>query len=42
VPVWAFEGNKPFGEVYGYPLNLLDLYFKEPVEGKPNITMLKA
>ena len=41
--VWAFEGMKPFGEApHGYPLNLLDPYFEAPVEGGPNITMLKA
>jgi len=31
----AFEGNKPFGEVHGYPLDLLNLYFKDPIEGEP-------
>ena len=31
----AFEGNKPFGEVHEYPLNLLNLYFEDPVEGEP-------
>ncbi len=42
VPAWALGGNKPSGEVYGYPLHLLDSYFKAPVEGEPDIALLKA
>jgi hypothetical protein len=39
---WAFEGHDPSREVHGYPLHLLDPYFKAPVEGEPDIAMLKA
>jgi hypothetical protein len=40
--VRAFKGHDPSGEVHGYPLHLLDPYFEAPVEGEPDITMLKA
>jgi hypothetical protein len=39
---WALGGNKPSGEVHGYPLDLLDPYFGAPVEGEPDIAALKA
>jgi hypothetical protein len=39
---WAFEGHDPSGEVHGYPLHLLDPYFEAPVEGEPDIAVLKA
>ncbi len=42
VPAWALGGNKPSREVYGYPLHLLNLYFEAPVEGEPDIILLKA
>jgi len=42
VPAWALGGNKPSGEVHGYPLDLLDLYFEASVEGEPDIALLKA
>ena len=42
VSAWAWGGNEPVGEVYGYPLNLLDPYFKASVEREPNITLMKA
>ena len=42
VPAWALGGNKPSGEVHGYPLHLLDPYFEAPVEGEPDIALLKA
>src|SRR5216683_7192696 len=42
VPAWALGGNKPSGEVYGYPLHLLDSYFEAPVQGEPDIILLKA
>ena len=42
VPAWALGGNKPSGEVHGYPLHLLDSYFEAPVEGEPDIALLKA
>ena len=38
----AFEGDEPFGEAHGYPLDLLDSYFEAPVEGEPGIATLKA
>jgi hypothetical protein len=42
VSAWALEGHDPSGEVHGYPLHLLDLYFEAPVEGEPDIATLKA
>ena len=42
LPAWALGGNKSSGEVHGYPLDLLDPYFKAPVEGEPDIAMSKA
>jgi hypothetical protein len=41
-PAQAFEGDKPFGVVLGYPPDLLDSYFEDLVEGEPNIVALKA
>jgi hypothetical protein len=41
-PAWAFEGTSPSGEVHGYPLHLLDLYFEDPFELEPNIALMKA
>jgi len=42
VLAWALGGNKSLGEVHRYPLNLLDLYFKDPSEGEPNVATPKA
>ncbi len=42
MPAWALGGNKPSREVHGYPLHLLDSYFEAPVEGEPDIILLKA
>jgi hypothetical protein len=41
-PARAFEGTDPSGEVHGYPLHLLDLYFEDPFELEPNIALMKA
>jgi len=42
VLAWALGSNKSSGEVHGYPLDLLNPYFKAPVEGEPNIALMKA
>ena len=40
---WAFKGMEPFGEApYGYPLNLLDSYFKDTMVLEPNIALQEA
>ncbi len=39
----AFEGMEPFGEApHGYPLDLLDLYFKDTIVLEPNIALQEA
>ena len=40
--VWALGGNEPSREAHNYPLNLLNSYLKAPIEGEPDITVLKA
>jgi hypothetical protein len=42
VLAWALGGNELFKEAHDYPLDLLDSYFKAPVEGEPDIALLKA
>jgi hypothetical protein len=42
VLAWALGGNELSGEAQDYPLDLLNSYFKAPVEGEPDITLLKA
>ena len=40
---YTFESIKPFREApLGYPLNLLNLYFDDSAELKPNITLQEA
>jgi hypothetical protein len=40
--VWALEVKDLVREVHGYPLDLLDPYFKDPTEGEPDIALQEA